>query len=312
MRRYKLTTATGGRRPWYRSGGQSVSLVLHLLLLYVLSGFTTAVVPTPQRDVLHVTLKESSPTPDKTRETAMKSAKIKAKAKTSKRTAGVKTGRPLPPRGRRKAELADAPRSGPTPAARPERIDRLARLLEVTPDLTTRSAPTEEARARTAEIAAPRRDATLNSPAMPMGGSRRLADLSSRLNIGATESPAGGGRQAGRDLELALIADSSYTILPEFRWGPPEIRYPLWARKRGSEGSVALVIDILETGDVGMARCAETPLDPELGDFLVREASNWKFKPVYRDGLALSGTVAVRVHYVLQNQTVTTAVVPVQ
>jgi TonB family protein len=130
-------------------------------------------------------------------------------------------------------------------------------------------------------------------------GERRLVNLSDALGDADETGANPRAERSGAGLEIGLLENSAYTLMPEFLWGTPEIAYPEWARRRGSEGQVLLVIEIRENGEVGMARAAETPLDPELSDFVTKEASTWRFKPMYKDGRALSGTVSVRVRCVL-------------
>lgn len=298
MQRYKrkISAPLSTGRRWY-----GLSLLLHLLLFATLGLQPLAPPPPLQGERLRVTLKtapSSSPVPQKARR--MNPAKIAHQARQAPPRSVREAVKPAVPVSRRPARLAESqPRRQPS-SSRTDRQDRLAQLLEISPELSRISASTPQAEARLATPDIPRREARLLAGGPPAGEGRRSFDLSARLTLDMPVADGGEVRQTGRDLELALIADSRYTILPEFRWGAPEIRYPLWARQRGSEGSVALIIDIRESGDVGLVRCAETPLDPDLADFLIQEASHWKFKPVYRDGEPLSGIVAVRVHYTLR------------
>lgn len=209
------------------------------------------------------------------------------------------TGRdPKPDGGRRKNAASESFASG-LDGARPRLSPDVSRLLEVDDRIAPRPAEPAAAQAASDDPSPVLGALALSADDMPLPGERRTVNLSDKLDVSDETGASPRSDRSGGGLEFGLLENSSYTLMPEFLWGAPEIAYPESARRRGSEGQVLLVLEILENGEVGMVRAAETPLDPELSDFLVRAAGGWRFKPMYRDGKPLTGTVSVRVRYTL-------------
>jgi TonB family protein len=103
------------------------------------------------------------------------------------------------------------------------------------------------------------------------------------------------GTSLASGFQFEIVDGSSYTALPEFLGGAPTIEYPEWAAKEGIEGTIALLIDVGEGGDVKGVMTQKAPLALGLAKEIERKAWLWKFKPIYKEGRALTGTVRVLV-----------------
>jgi len=111
----------------------------------------------------------------------------------------------------------------------------------------------------------------------------------------------GGTRKSG--LVFEMVENSGYNEVPSFLNGPPEIVYPKWAQTQGVEGCVKVMLEILPNGEVGSVSRVQSPISDALAQELVRQAEMWRFKPVYRNGRALSGNVIVTVDFSLAQKT---------
>ncbi len=116
---------------------------------------------------------------------------------------------------------------------------------------------------------------------------------------GAFGSPNGSKRSG---IAFEMVENSSYNEVPSFLNGPPEITYPKWAQEQGAEGTVMVILEILPNGEVGSVTKHQSPISDRLAQDLVRQAEMWRFKPIYKNGKALSGSVMVSVDYSLKNK----------
>ncbi|OQA81131.1 MAG: Gram-negative bacterial tonB protein [bacterium ADurb.Bin243] len=124
------------------------------------------------------------------------------------------------------------------------------------------------------------------------GSSSRKAKSGS----GAHGKPSGKG-QSG--LVFEMVANSSYDEIPSFLNGPPAIDYPKWAQEQGVEGTVKILLEILPNGEVGTVSKFESPISDRLAQYLIKQSEMWRFKPIYKNGRPLSGTVMVAVDFAL-------------
>lgn len=143
---------------------------------------------------------------------------------------------------------------------------------------------------------------------IPEGSSENTADLNrssskngaspkkSRAGSGAYGKPSG-SKPSG--LVFEMVANSSYDEIPSFLNGPPAIDYPKWAQEQGAEGTVKILLEILPSGEVGMVSKFESPISDRLAQYLIKQAEMWRFKPIYKNGRPLSGTVMVAVDFSL-------------
>jgi len=116
---------------------------------------------------------------------------------------------------------------------------------------------------------------------------------------GAFGSPNGSKRSG---IAFEMVENSTYNETPSFLNGPPEISYPKWAQEQGAEGTVMVILEILPNGEVGSVTKHQSPISDRLAQDLVRQAEMWRFKPIYKNGKALSGSVMVAVDYSLKNK----------
>lgn len=116
---------------------------------------------------------------------------------------------------------------------------------------------------------------------------------------GAFGSP-NGSRRSG--IAFEMVENSTYNETPSFLNGPPDITYPKWAQEQGAEGTVMVVLEILPNGEVGSVTKHQSPISDRLAQDLIRQAEMWRFKPIYKNGKALSGSVMVSVDYSLKNK----------
>lgn len=139
-----------------------------------------------------------------------------------------------------------------------------------------------------------------NSGGMGISGGGNGGTGEKKGGLGPRGVP-GGTRRSG--LVFEMVENSGYNETPSFLNGPPEIAYPKWAQEQGVEGCVKVVLDILPSGEVGSVSKVESPISDRLAQELVRQAEMWRFKPVYRNGRALSGSVIVTVDFSLAEKT---------
>jgi len=116
---------------------------------------------------------------------------------------------------------------------------------------------------------------------------------------GAFGSP-NGSKKSG--IAFEMVENSTYNETPSFLNGPPDISYPKWAQEQGAEGTVMVILEILPNGEVGSVTKHQSPISDRLAQDLVRQAEMWRFKPIYKNGKALSGSVMVAVDYSLKNK----------
>ncbi len=116
---------------------------------------------------------------------------------------------------------------------------------------------------------------------------------------GAFGKPDGSKRSG---IAFEMVENSTYNETPSFLNGPPEITYPKWAQEQGAEGTVMVILEILPNGEVGSVTKHQSPISDRLAQELVRQAEMWRFKPIYKNGKALSGSVMVAVDYSLKNK----------
>lgn len=137
------------------------------------------------------------------------------------------------------------------------------------------------------------------SGGVPSSGKNASGSQGKKGGTGPYGKPGGTGRSG---IAFEMVADSGYDEMPSFLNGPPEIPYPKWAQEQGVEGRVSIVLEILPNGEVGSIAKHESPISDRLAQELVRQAEMWRFKPIYKNGKALSGNVMVTVDYSLKSR----------
>ena len=142
--------------------------------------------------------------------------------------------------------------------------------------------------------------------------------LSESYQVASDARPAAGGKGSGKKggtgafgspngsrrsgIAFEMVENSTYNETPSFLNGPPEISYPKWAQEQGAEGTVMVILEILPNGEVGSVTKHRSPISDRLAQDLIRQAEMWRFKPIYKNGKALSGSVMVAVDYSLKNK----------
>ncbi len=121
------------------------------------------------------------------------------------------------------------------------------------------------------------------------------AKKKTKAGSGAYGKPSG-GRQS---MIFEMVENSSYDEIPSFLNGAPAIDYPKWAQEQGVEGTVKILLEILPDGEVGMVSKFESPISDRLAQYLIKQSEMWRFKPIYKNGRPLSGTVMVTVDFSL-------------
>ena len=142
---------------------------------------------------------------------------------------------------------------------------------------------------------------------IPQGASVNSAEINARnAKNGSTakKSKAGTGaygKPSGvkQGMKFEMVANSTYDEIPSFLNGPPAIDYPKWAQEQGVEGTVKILLEILPNGEVGMVSKFESPISDRLAQYLIKQSEMWRFKPIYKSGRPLSGTVMVAVDFSL-------------
>ncbi len=142
---------------------------------------------------------------------------------------------------------------------------------------------------------------------MPQGESEDSAQINVRNaknGSAAKKTKAGTGAYgkpsaAKQGMKFEMVANSAYDEIPSFLNGPPAIDYPKWAQEQGVEGTVKILLEILPNGEVGMVSKFESPISDRLAQYLIKQSEMWRFKPIYKNGRPLSGTVMVAVDFSL-------------
>jgi TonB family protein len=116
-----------------------------------------------------------------------------------------------------------------------------------------------------------------------------------KAGTGAYGKPSG----TKQGMKFEMLANSTYDEIPSFLNGPPAIDYPKWAQEQGVEGTVKILLEILPNGEVGMVSKFESPISDRLAQYLIKQSEMWRFKPIYKSGRPLSGTVMVAVDFSL-------------
>ncbi len=160
-----------------------------------------------------------------------------------------------------------------------------------------------------AQAVKPAADIENDEALIPEGASENTADINpanskngtspkkTKAGTGAYGKPSG-TKPSG--LVFEMVANSSYDEIPSFLNGPPAIDYPKWAQEQGIEGTVKIHLEILPSGEVGMISKFESPISDRLAQYLIKQAEMWRFKPIYKNGRPLSGTVMVAVDFSLK------------
>ena len=306
MLRYKQKSKNKKESDRKKIGSQSISMIFHLFLILVIFIFSPELKKEVPLTKISVEFKYKTPSKKvKKSSKSFKKSKIKNKVKKYRKIKRVvKTGLFIRKGLKKKISL----KKNRTIAGRRIVKKRLSNLLEVTEKLERRSNSSKVAKPLFSDLSFNRKKGMSNDLIIDVRSSRKKLNISSKLDV--LETRIKNEKKVGKrsdEFEIGLLDYSAYTIMPEFLW-KSNLVYPISARKRGSEGVVNLIINILENGDVGMVRLSKSPLDPELGNFLLKEAENWKFKPMYKDGIPLSGEVSVKVKYTLKNKEVATII----
>lgn len=97
-------------------------------------------------------------------------------------------------------------------------------------------------------------------------------------------------------------SEGSGVISPSLLGGSttPRPQYPELARKRGQEGTVNVRCQVDSSGQVTSVSVAKSSGFKLLDDAALKVVGKWKFKPAYKDGVSVPGTVVVPVQFKLQ------------
>ena len=132
-------------------------------------------------------------------------------------------------------------------------------------------------------------------------GMEKIFDLSLDLDIGDPAFIAIPTEGGAYFMMIALVSGARPSGQLEFAGGPKVIHqvvpsYPEELRRQGIEGQAELQVGIDEQGNVGGVRILKS-LHPYLDNSAVRALKQWKYEPVYQNGVPVPAAITLTVNF---------------
>ncbi len=139
----------------------------------------------------------------------------------------------------------------------------------------------------------PRRVVPMRSEEVPLTS---VTSEDDRAGAQSIDSAADALESGGRSDSLVPAFDSP----PGYMYNPKP-RYPRDARRRGEEGNVMLLVDVLPNGRVGEISVESSSGHRLLDDAAVKAVRRWRFEPAKKTGRPVQAQVRIPVEFNLRD-----------